>query len=186
MTTKQSQPRSKSEQRAVGEIALDWWRETISDQEKDKPRDRSARAQLRRCADPTEVFFCPAFHKLLHTLHAEGMHNRDTVAVIAGVLSHVEDKRELIANRNKRFGEQMASGKDGSDKSAVVSGLRFRRLLKCKTRDELYLPLIRVIRLMGGQVNVAELSEDIFYWGPNVQRKWACDYWDEHAPEKES
>lgn len=182
MTTKeQSEPKAKSERRSVGEIALDWWRETISDQEKDKARDRGARAQLKRCADPTEVFFCPAFHKLLHTLHAAGWHNRDTASVIAGVLAHVKENES-----GARFTAQMATGKGGGDKAAVVSELRFRRLLKCKTRDELYLPLIRVIRLMGAQVkvNVADLAESILYWGPNVQRKWACDYY-EKAPGKE-
>ena len=66
MTTKeQSEPRAKSERRPVGEIALDWWRETITDQE--KGRDRGARAQLKRCADPTEVFFCR-----LHVLPSPG------------------------------------------------------------------------------------------------------------------
>jgi CRISPR system Cascade subunit CasB len=115
---------NNAKQVSVGQITLDWWRETISDPEKDrtkgKPRDRGAKAQLRRCGDPTEVFFCPAFHKLLYALHAGGRHHRETAAVIAGVLAHVKEN---------------------------AGGARFA-------------------------------------WGPNVQREWACDYY-EQALEKD-
>ena len=178
---KQTGDSDKAERRLVGEIALAWWRATISDQE--KARDRGARAQLKRCSDPTEVFFCPAFHKLLYSLHAEGWHNRDTAAVIAGVLAHVKEN-----NGGARFAAQMAAGKDGNEKTAVVSELRFRRLLKCKTRADLYLPVIRVVRLMGGQADVADLAKSIWNWEHKdcfVQRDWACDYY-EHAPEKKT
>jgi CRISPR system Cascade subunit CasB len=165
----------------VGEIALAWWRETISDSEHDrragKPRDTAMRAELKRCAEPTEVFFCPAYHDLVRGLEAWGARRRATVAVIAGVLAHV--KRH---EASESFARQMARHK--SREKAVVAASRFRRLIRTENREDLFMPLVRVVRLLDGVVNVADLAESIFFWGDPRRRDWACAYY-ETAPEKE-
>jgi CRISPR system Cascade subunit CasB len=184
MTTNE-QPRmpAKSERRSVGEIALAWWRETIedsgNDKAKGKSRNRGARAQLRRCSEPTEVFFCPGFHGLLGALRAEDWHNREAAAVIAGVLAHVKDNASGTS-----FPAQMAAPKAESRTRAVVPGLRFRRLIQAKAREDLHMPLIRVVRLLNGAANVADLADSVFFWGEKVRRDWACSYYS-IAPEKE-
>lgn len=170
---KQTEDSDKAERRPVGEVALDWWRETISDQDqdKDKPRDRGARAQLKRCADPTEVFFCPAFHDLARRLMAWSPRQKETVAVIAGVLAHV--KKDPADGC--RFAVQMGAQKGTR---AIVHGLRFRRLIQIKEREDLFKSLIRIVRLLDGTANVADLADSIYYWGDARRRDWACDYYD--------
>ena len=77
----------------------------------------------------------------------------------------------------------MATPKAGSDR-ARVSGLRFRRLLKISDREELYQPLIRIVRLLGGQANILSLADDIYFWGENVRKNWAYAYY-ETAPSED-
>ena len=138
--------------------------------------DRGGTAALRRCRTAGEVFFCRAFHDLLRRVKDTGFSNREVMAVIAGVLSHIRNDRPDLA-----FVAQMAEDKGGR---ARVSELRFRRLLEQEKRDALFVPLQRVIHLMDRTVNVESLANAIRYWGPKVKMEWACDYY-ERAPRKE-
>lgn len=150
-------------------IVLAWYKEL--------EHDRGERARLRRCADVTEVFFCQAFHDLLRRLRRLGPVSRETVAVTAGVLAHVKENVPAA-----KFAVQMAEGRGDH---ATVSELRFRRLIETKDREALFMPLIRLVALMDGRVNVGDLTDGIRYWGPPKRRDWACDYY-EHAPRKET
>jgi CRISPR system Cascade subunit CasB len=156
----------------VGDVALCWW-EGLKE-------DRGSRAQLRRCRDLTEIFFFPAFHELVRKLRSKGHSNRDRAAAIAGVLAHVKENRRDIEG-GKSFAGEMAEPKQAR---ALVSGLRFRRLLQKGGCEELFVPLIRIVHLMDGAVNVPDLAESIYYWGPKRRRDWACDYY-RNAPQEE-
>ena len=57
----------------------------------------------------------------------------------------------------------------------VVSELRFRRLLQHE-REELYVALIRVIRLLDGCANIHELANVCFHWGYTEKKRWAFAY----------
>ncbi|MBI3985315.1 MAG: type I-E CRISPR-associated protein Cse2/CasB [Lentisphaerae bacterium] len=148
-------------------IVLAWWKELEN--------DRGERARLRRCGDVTEVFFCPAFHDLVRRLRTIGGVSRETVAVTAGVLAHVKENVPAA-----KVAAQMAEGRGDR---AAVSELRFRRLIETKDREALFIPLIRLVALMDGKVNVGDLTEGIRFWGPRARRDWACDYY-EPAPGK--
>jgi len=62
------------------------------------------------------------------------------------------------------------------DKSKV-SGLRFRRLLAINTREELYHAMIRIIRLLGGTVNVCDLAKTVYWWNEETKKRLAYDYY---------
>lgn len=165
----QDKPKDAATERPrIGNVARQWWAELEN--------DKGSRAQLRRCSDPTAVFFCAAFHRLARGLGAWSDKQKGTVAAIAGVLAHVKND-----DGRRGFAAQMAARKGDR---ATVSGLRFRRLIQIKERESLYMPLIRVVRLLDGTANVADLAESLYYWGDAKRRDWACDYY-ATAPEKE-
>ena len=142
-------------------------------------RDRGERALLRRASTPTELVFSPAYHRLLSLLQQRGyMVNREALAAVAGLASHVKGD----AGTDKRLAQQMASPKPGGS-GAKVSGLRFRRLLAVIQRDELYPFLIRVIRLLGGKVNLLALANAVYWWNEKTRKQWAYDYY-ATAPEE--
>lgn len=151
-------------------VLLDWWQRL--------DQSRGDRADLRRATTPTEVAFCSAFHRLFNSLRVIASVSPASLAVVAGVLAHVKSPDMTVT-----FATQMAAPKSGSDR-ARVSGLRFRRLLKIKERDELHQPLIRVVRLLGGEANILNLADDVYFWGDNVRKNWAYAYY-EKAPSEE-
>ena len=151
-------------------VLLDWW--------KGLDQARGDRAELRRAATPMEVAFCPAFHRLLQSLRRFSSPAPASLAVAVGVLAHIKEN-----DPGGVFAVQMARPKTGSDR-ARVSGRRFRRLLKVSEREELYQPIIRTIRLLGGQANISSLADDIYFWGENVRKNWAYAYY-ETAPSED-
>ena len=146
------------------EVLMGWW--------KGLERSRGDRAELRRCHGPMEVAFSPAFHGLLKSLEkASPSMNKEALVVIVGVLSHVKEN-----DPSKSLAQQMATpGSSGNN--PCVSGLRFRRLLEIKFREQLYEPLIRIVSLLNGRANIADLADSIYYWGGNVRKRWAYDYY---------
>jgi CRISPR system Cascade subunit CasB len=77
---------------------------------------------------------------------------------------------------NGSFAQQMAQSKPGGS-NARISGLRFRRLLKHQSRDELYPALARVVRGLDGRANLADLAESVYWWGEGIRKRWAFDYY---------
>lgn len=157
--------------RAASEVLMDWWKEL--------DENRGDRAVLRRCRNTTEVVFSPAFHHLRLKLSQIGYFNPESLALIAGVLSHVK-----IHDNGARFATQMATPKtEGSN--ARVSGLRFRRLLKIKDRDELFESIKRTVHLLDGNLNIYNLANDLYWWdNGGTQKQWAYDYY-ENAPNED-
>lgn len=137
---------------------------------------RGERAELRRCQTLEEVLLTEAYHKLRMKLAGAGFTpaSEDQLAAVAGVLAHVDEH----APEQSRIAAQMGGG--SSDQEAPVSGKRFRRLLRRDRREDLYLPLVRIIRLLGRRVHVSALAQDVYYWGRDVRRRWARHYY-EHA-----
>lgn len=148
------------------ETLLKWWQELDN--------ARGERAALRRCHETTEVVFNPAFHRLRLGLN---QFNPESLAVIAGVIAHVKSH-----DGSTHIAAQMAKSKAGSD-SARVSELRFRRLLKIKDRDELLGAMIRIVRLLDGNVNIASLANSIYWWNENVRKEWAYKYYETASKE---
>ena len=149
------------------ELLIDWW--------KSLDRNRGERANLKHCASPTEVAFCPSFHLLLGQLRAQGYslapESAGAVAAGAGLAAHVKSYEG-----NATLAQQMAKPKKQGG-GARVSGLRFRRLLAISDRDELYVQLVRVIRLLDGRGNLVSLANAAFWWNERTKKDWAYDYY---------
>lgn len=136
-----------------------WW--------KGLDHNRGARAELRRARSINEVMMIPSFHfarrKFIKFFPQQVDQLR--LAMILGLLSHVKQPTSV------KLAKQMSMG----DRPRV-SELRFKRLLRCE-RDELYQPLVRVIRLLDGQVNIGDLAKLCFYWDDHIRKELAFDYY---------
>jgi CRISPR system Cascade subunit CasB len=153
------------------DVLMDWW--------KGLDETRGDRAALRRCHNPTEVAFNPAFHRLRMKFKQFGYVNQESLALIAGILSHVRNN-----NGQVHIAEQMATPKSGGN-TACVSGLRFRRILKVQDNIDLFEPLIRIVHMLDGNVNIPVLANSIYWWGANdyTKKEWAFAYYDKAPTE---
>jgi CRISPR system Cascade subunit CasB len=160
---------------------LSWWGEL--------DHVRGDRAVIRRCHKPLEVAFTPAFHRLRTRLDEIGTMNADQIdrlTIVAGVLSHVKENRPGGKSLQQSFAAQMAghSPKGGDDAKAAVSGLRFRRLIRMEDDEQLYQEMIRLVRLLGGAVDIASLAQGIYWWNEQTKKEWAFAYY-ENAPSED-
>lgn len=145
--------------------ALKGWWQWLDD-------NRGERAILRRCGTPTDVVFSPAYHRLRAAVRRFGFVDDDGLALVAGLTARIKDD---IGSGS--IAEQMATAKSGSDAKARVSGLRFRRLLKVKEREDLFSTMTRVIALLGGSVNMQSLAQGVYFWNDKTRKQWAFDYY---------
>lgn len=136
-------------------VVLTWWQGL--------EHDRGGRAELRRAHNSTEIVFLPAYHRLYRDFRAP---DKEALALVAGLCAHVKE------NRDGSIGKQMSEG----DKPKV-SGLRFRRLLSIKNRDELHQAMIRIIRQLGGVVNVIDLAKTVYWWNEKTKKELAYVYY---------
>ncbi|EFK08585.1 CRISPR system CASCADE complex protein CasB [delta proteobacterium NaphS2] len=160
---------------------------------------RGDRARLRRAERPEDALLTDAFFTFLKRMPEawQGDIPLYVSAAVAGLLSHVKEDRQVpgrIYGTNAEngvptsasFAEQMATPVRGDN--PPVSELRFQQLQKSKTTDEFYRRMIKVIRLLNGQVNIASMTNDIIHWhrefDHQIDRKpanrlavrWATDY----------
>jgi CRISPR system Cascade subunit CasB len=140
-------------------------------------KDRGERARLRRCHTLAELAFSPAYHRLRQVLERYGKVDYDGLALVAGLCVRVKKSTD-----SGSIAEQMATGKP--DGSARVSGLRFRRLLKVKEREELFTAMTRIIALLGDAANVQSLAQSAYWWNDETRKRWAFDYYSKAPDEK--
>ena len=143
---------------SLGKHLFSWWNGLA-----ERPGER---AELRRAATVAEVVMTPAFQRICASFsgHFKGETGwEDRFAAIIGLLAHVRE------TSSQNLAEQMAG------KPPVVSELRFRRLLQ-RERGDLYVAMIRVIRMLKYRVNVFDLAKSVYYWGDSVKKEWAYTY----------
>lgn len=144
----------------LGKKLKEWW--------SDLDNKKGERAELRRAKSINEVLLLPCFYRSLQNLqtnlegHKDLWQSQEQWAMILGLLSHIDEIDET-----KSLARQMA------DKE--FSELRFRRLIQCD-RDELYISLIRIIRLLKKRVNLYDLANSCYFWGDAIKQKWMFDY----------
>jgi len=85
--------------------------------------------------------------------------------------------RVKVDSAGSSIAEQMATPKDGSKDNAKVSGLRFRRLLKVKDQEDLFISMSRIIALLGGAVNLRSLAQSVYFWNDRTRKQWAFEYY---------
>ena len=148
-----------SPDKALAEVLAHWW--------KDLEDNKAARAELRRAKNVEDIILLPHFQRSCHRFerffkNEQNWHIR--LAMIFGLLSHVRETTE------EKLPLQMA----GTPKPKL-SELRFRRLIQ-RERDDLYQPMIRVIRKLGNKASLCDLAYSMYYWGDGVKREWAFEY----------
>lgn len=143
---------------SMGKHLTAWWRGL-----QERPGER---AELRRAGTVAEVVMTPAFQRACSQFAGHFQNEKkweDRLAAIIGLLSHVREAS------GQKLGEQMAGN------PPVVSELRFRRLIQ-RNRDDLYVAMIRVIRMLKYRANPYDLAGSIYYWGDSVKKEWAYSY----------
>ncbi len=162
--------KEKQQNRPETVLVTEWW-ESLK-------VNKGGRAELRRAKNLDEVFFSPTFHLLYRKLSLTGWRTKEKIALMAGVLAHVETHAGGMF-----FAALMASsGKSGA--KACVSGLRFRRLLQNKTSEDIYGPMIRIIRLLDKKANILDLAQSLYWWNDKTRRDWAFAYYEKSPGEE--
>lgn len=155
-----------------------WWREVT--QERGKGSDRAARAILRRAHDITAVTLSQPYQHLFQRMRDAKWddayaHNNDALAVVAGLLVHVETDAGDTA-----LAKCMGQCPVGTDRP-YVSEARFKRLLETPDLEALLAGLRRTLPLMSAGAPVLALASDVLWWArPNqrdrVKKSWAYSY----------
>ncbi|MEZ4462081.1 MAG: type I-E CRISPR-associated protein Cse2/CasB [bacterium] len=157
-----------------------WWAEMTTPDATGKVARKGDRAELRRCKSPSDVMLLPAYHRLWWKAteanvarHTTNSSEEAAMAFVAGILAHVSE------NTTTSLGAAMGA-KDGDN--SVVSGLRFRKLLEIHDADQLYVTMIRIIRMLGRAAPIAAMADDLMRWNnekfrDDVRKKWARDYY---------
>jgi len=164
----------------VGKIAWDWWR-YLNDP---KTGDRASLARLRRCETALDAASIPAGLRLARKLCAGAEdQNLDKALELAILLAQVRGdapQKPMRAVGWKTF----PSGKDAGE-PPVLSELRFRQLLQTTPENRLE-KFKRLVRLMKGAANVAELAQDFWFWGDKVKKHWAFGYYAAANPQPQT
>ena len=142
---------------------------------------RGAKAMLKRCKTISEIYLNPAYVKLVQDVGCLNEQNpKDTLAVLAGVLSHVKPAHEMQeGQRLPLFSVKIAISPKGG---GFISPVRFRQLLACNRSDKLLRLLIRIV----SQVNdfdIMEFTKSLYYWNLKSKKSWAFDYYS-NLPDK--
>lgn len=191
-------PRKPKLNEAQRNWVRDWWRAL-------QPREagsealparltgigRGDRARLRRCATADELLGEPSVLLFADQLIALGGEQwplpkaaitYERLALVAGALARVkEDARD-----QRSLAWRLGNG-SGEERPAM-SESRFKRLQRTQVIDELFLQWRRAVQLAAGEVDVAQLAEDLLTWqlelgqsatraSDGVKFRWAYDYY---------
>ncbi len=171
-TTRQRHSRPLSD--AVLGALMHWWMR-IAD-ESASGQDKADRAILKRCDSIEAVTRTAAYHRVYWAMRAQHQGaewkpwEQDRLAMLVGLAAHVKRGGHKLAT-------EMCQRAQGSDRPAV-SELRFRRLLESPDNDSLFVALLRVLPLVGRQLDLYPLARDLFSWDDSVKKRWAYDYYD--------
>jgi CRISPR system Cascade subunit CasB len=157
------------------ERAFRWWRELQPNDGHPDPTQRSgnraALARLRRCARVAEAASEPEALDLARRVgvtHAQ--HTRLEDALLAAIiLAQVRED-----DRGAPVARQL--GASGPEQRAVMSPLRFSRLLTADTIEDRLIAFRRVVALLGGRAHVPNLATALLDWSERTRIIWAFDY----------
>lgn len=159
---------------------VNWWKAMQPQEEQPgNPNFRGELAELRRCKNLEEVFFVPRF-QVFRNIVKPSKHRLSACAAVAGILAHVK-----INNANPRnFAYWLGQPKAEGGNTPRLSELRFRRLVRAKTHEELFIDLIRTLPLADYTAPVKQLARDVYQWNDFTRREWTFAYYDARAGEE--
>lgn len=135
--------------------AYSWWKH-LQPRETDGRvvrGDRAAIARLKRAASIMEAAAEPATADLYKKLGFTDPSNLPRAALLAAVLAHVrkDDPRQP-------FAEAIGTSRSGVDTTALISPLRFKRLIAAREPDDLLIAFRRAVAILGKEANVRDLA----------------------------
>jgi CRISPR system Cascade subunit CasB len=169
---------------------LETWFTQLQNRHNDTHNGRAERAALRRAAAPYGALTCQGFMRLSNVLAGvigDKQHRLLGVAIFAAAHADVNNDKKSFA---AQLGEKVSAGSD----RRYLSELRFERLLRAQTPEELCRLLIRAVTIRGSAgVNLPSLADGILLWMeewharqhnlPAPQNplkrnavRWACEY----------
>ncbi len=152
----------------LGDVLQQWWT--------DLQGRNGDRAELRRAETVMDVILLPAFQRAcirFKPFFKEEEQWEMRLAAVLGLMAHIR-----YTHPEQALALQMAGN------PPVVSELRFRRLIQ-RDRADLYVSMIRVLRMLGNKANLHDVANSVYYWGDKVKRDWAFAYFP-NTPEKTS
>lgn len=147
-----------AENEPLGKALYNWW-ESLEKQ-------KGERAELRRAKSIHDVLMSPAFHRACKALEEHFRAEKGwelKLAPVIGLLAHVRVPVQ------QRLAIQMAGN------PPVVSELRFRRLIQ-RNEQDLYVAMIRVLRMLDKKASIPDLADSVYHWGDKVKQRWAFAY----------
>lgn len=143
-------------------------------------KNSGVRSELKRCRSASEVMMTSAFYRLHRRLGQRfETHPRMAVrlATVLGLMAHLKLQSTSVlkapTGSETSIGLLIKPMTEGA--RPRVSELRFRRLLQ-RDLDDLYVALVRVLRMLDGNANLFGVAESVLNWGDTVKRKWAAAY----------
>lgn len=173
------------------DVIRQWWRALDSEKRGSptiglfKSLGKKELAELRRAENLTSVMLNRAYQYLAQMLPKYDKDGKDGLALAAGMLAHVKTD----AGDGLSLARCMGLPKAGSN-DPCVSQLRFERLQTTHNPDEFLSTAVRVIKMLGGTLDVRKLADDVLVWAdetlnenrPNklanqIRVRWATDYY---------
>lgn len=134
---------------------------------------KGEKAALKRCSSLEEIALTAPFHALRIRLSGYPV-DPSRLALVVALSAYVKKDRD-----SERIAVQMAKDRAGKGREPL-SDLRFRKLLAIEDRNDLYHTMIRIIRMLSGEVNLLSLADAMYWWNISVKKQFASDYY-EHA-----
>lgn len=157
---------------------------------KELQQNTSLRAELKRCRSENEVMMTPAFYQL-HSRFSPLMEGEpwlsQRLAIIVGLMSHIRNEKgkAFTSPTSEKSAIDLFIGPFTDGSPPKLSELRFRRVLQRDTA-ELYPALLRLLKMVSGEVNLYGLADSVFRWGPRVKQQWAEAYFPNIAKKTKS
>jgi CRISPR system Cascade subunit CasB len=150
-----------------------WWLEMQPASEKPgQPNRRGELAELKHCKSLEDILLVPRFQLLRRILQVTGRGHLPACAAMAGILAHIKTHQD-----KPTFAAWLAQPR-GESAGSRVSELRFRRLIRIKSHDELFIDLVRVLPLADNTAPVVALARDVYRWNDFTRQRWTFDYYD--------
>ena len=140
------------------------------------PGDRAALARLRRAATVMEAAAEPVTGDLYRKLKfSHPARDLPRAALIAAVLAHVKEDTHVLVAR------AIGTLRGGEGTTALITPLRFKRLVSARDPDDLLIAFRRVVAILGGTANVTDLARQLLSWteehqGDLARTRFAFEY----------
>ncbi|MCV0369521.1 type I-E CRISPR-associated protein Cse2/CasB [Filomicrobium sp.] len=165
----------KEEKAAV----LAWWRQLQpQDAEGRSTRgDRAAIARLKRVPNILEAAAEPAAANLYRRVgFTRPSIDLPRAALLAAVLAHVKKDDPLHP-----VAEAIGAPRSGDETAALISPLRFKRIVSAREPDELLIVFRRVVAILGGRADIKNIAAVLLgftdaRWGDITRTQFAFAY----------